>query len=114
MTGPPLRDGADVLHTTRPKVGAAKPDDKVTCGNSFVTDLDVTDGNVAEIAACGCARRRIGNGTFNVPKTNRYDPWDDFGHGRGGPDAMLVTPNQPAFAAYTVFDLGAAARERAR
>ena len=42
MTGPPLHDGADALHTTRPKVGDAKPDGRVTCRNGFVTDLDAT------------------------------------------------------------------------
>ena len=67
MAGPPLRDGADALRTTRPEVGVAGPDGKVTCRNGFGTGLDITSGNAIEIAACGHARRRAGNGTFNVP-----------------------------------------------
>ena len=58
------RRGVDALRVTWPEVGTAKPDGKVTCRNGFV----------AEIAACGRARRRIGNSTSNVPRTNGYDP----------------------------------------
>ena len=53
--GPPLRGGADALRTTRPEVGIAKSDDRVTCRNGFVADLDVTHGNATEITACGRA-----------------------------------------------------------
>ena len=100
MAGPPLRDGADALRTTRLEVDTAKPDGKVTCRNCFVTDPDVTHANVAEIAACGRARRRIGNGTFNVPGTDGYDPEHDFGRDRGGPANLPVAPDLPAFAAH--------------
>ena len=37
-----LRDGVDALRVTRPEVGTTKSDGKVTCGNSFFTDLDIT------------------------------------------------------------------------
>ena len=53
MAGPPLRDGADALRTARPEVGTAGSDGKVAYRNGFVTDPDVTQDNVAEIAACG-------------------------------------------------------------
>ena len=70
MADLPLRDGADALRATWLEVEVSKHNGKVTCRNGFVTDLDVTYANVAEIAACGCARWKIGNGTFNVPETN--------------------------------------------
>ena len=75
---PPLLDGADALRVTRPEVGTAKLGGRVTCRNSFVTDLDVTHGNVAEITACGRARWRIENGTSIAPKTNRYNLKHNF------------------------------------
>jgi hypothetical protein len=43
---------------------------KRTYYNSFVTDLAITPGTVAELAACGRARWKIENETFNVLKTN--------------------------------------------
>ena len=58
MTGPPLRDGADALRTTRPGVGSARPDGRTACHNGFVTDPDVANGYVTETAARGRARRR--------------------------------------------------------
>ena len=114
MAGPPLRDGADALRATWLEVGTARPGGRVTHRNAFVTDLDVTHANVAEIAACGRARWRIGNGTFNVPETNGYDPGHNFGHGRGGPANPPVVPDLLAFAAHTACDPGEAARQRAR
>ena len=100
------------LSTTRPEVGTARPGGKMACRNGFVTDPDVTNGNVAGINACGCARRRIGNGTFNVPGTDGYDPGHNFG--RGGPANLPVVPDPPAIAAHTARDPGEAARQRAR
>ena len=110
MAGPPPRDCADVLRTARPEVGTAKHGDRVTRRNGFVTDPDVTHADVAETAACGRARRRIGNGTFNAPGTDGYDPGYDFGRGRGGPANLPVVPDLSAFAAHTARDLNEAAR----
>ena len=113
MAGPPLRDGADALRVTRPEVGVAKPDGRVTCRNGFVTDLDIAHDNVVEIVACGRARRRIGNGTFNVPGptgTTR-STISDTG---GGPANLPMVPDLPAFAAHAACDLNETARQRAR
>src|SRR3954454_13132646 len=44
----------------------------VTYRNSFVTDLPVDAGSVAELAACGRARWKIENESFNVLKTGGY------------------------------------------
>ena len=90
MAGPPLRDGADAFRTARPEIGTTKPDGRVTYRNGLVIDLDVANGNVAEIAAGGRVQRRIGNGIFNVPGTNGYDPGHNFGHGQSAGGARLV------------------------
>ena len=44
----------------------AMPPASVTYRNSFITDLPVGRDNVAELAACGRARWKIENETFNV------------------------------------------------
>ena len=108
----PLSDGTDALRTARPEVGTARPGGRVPCRNGLVTD--VTHADVAETAACGRARRRIGNGTFNVSGTDGYDPGHDFGHARGNPANLPLVPDLPAFAAHTAHDLNGAARQRAR
>jgi hypothetical protein len=46
---------------------------KVTYRNSFITDLDVSRENVAELASGGRARWKIKNETFNVLKTKGYN-----------------------------------------
>ncbi|TAN55751.1 MAG: hypothetical protein EPN20_19870 [Magnetospirillum sp.] len=74
MEGVPLRDGKDALHVNWLEIEISKPDGKVTYRNSFVTDLPVTRKTVAEIAACGRARWKIENETFNVLKNNGYSP----------------------------------------
>ena len=114
MADPPLRDGADALRVTWLEVEIARSDGRVTYRNGFVTDLDVTQDNVAEIAACGRARWKIENETFNVLKTNGYNLEHNFGHGRGGLANLLVVLNLLAFAAHTACDLGEAAWQRAR
>ena len=114
MADLPLRDGADALRVTWLEVEISRPGGKVTYRNGFVTDLDVTHDNVAEIAACGRARWKIENETFNVLKTNGYNLEHNFGHGRDGLANLLVVLNLLAFAAHTACDLGDAAWQRAR
>ena len=54
-------------------LGGSNPSvDRVTYRNSFITDLPVNRDTVAELAACGRARWKIENETFNVLKNNGY------------------------------------------
>jgi hypothetical protein len=69
--------------------------------NSFITDLPVTTGTVAELAACGRARWKIENETFNVLKSNGYNLEHNFGHGKETLASVLVTLNLLAFAFHT-------------
>ena len=80
-------------------------DGEVTYRNSFVTDLPVGPDNVAELAACGRARWKIENETFNVLKTKGYNIEHNFGHGKRHLAAILVTLNLLAFAIHTVCDI---------
>ncbi len=79
---------------------------KRTYYNSFVTDLAITRDTVAELAACGRARWKIENETFNVLKTNGYNLEHNFGHGKKTLASILVTLNLLAFAFHTAAYLG--------
>ena len=73
MADVPLRDGDDALLVNWLEVEITKPGGaKPTYRCSFVTDLPVSHETVAELAACGRARWKIENETFNVLKTGGY------------------------------------------
>jgi len=86
----------------------------VTYRNSFVTDLPVDAGSVAELAACGRARWKIENESFNVLKTGGYHLEHNFGHGMAHLSALLACLNLLAFAIHTVCDLAEGAWRKAR
>jgi len=105
MEGVPLRDGKDALFVNWLEIEIAKPNGKVTYRNSFVTDLAVTRKTAAEIAACGRARWKIENETFNVLKNNGYNLEHNFGHGKDTLASLLVALNLLAFAMHNACDL---------
>jgi hypothetical protein len=110
----PLRDGKDALIVNWLEIEISDATGKVTYRNSFVTDLPVNKGNVAELAACGRARWKIENETFNTLKTKGYNLEHNFGHGKENLSALLATMNLIAFAMHTVADLVDAAWKAAR
>jgi hypothetical protein len=102
----PLRDGKDALLVNWFEIEIVNPKGEVTYRNSFITDLPVGPDNVAELAACGRARWKIENETFNVLKTKGYNLEHSFGHGKLHLAAVLLTLNLLAFAIHTVCDIG--------
>ena len=56
LSAVPMRDTKDALNVNWFSVEIQNAKGKRTYCNSFVTDLSVTSGNVAELAACGRAR----------------------------------------------------------
>lgn len=105
LTEVPLRAGDDALIVNWFSIEIRNAKGKVTYSNSFVTDLPVTAETVAELAACGRARWKIENETFNVLKTNGYHLEHNFGHGKESLASVLVTLNLLAFAFHTVSQL---------
>jgi hypothetical protein len=97
----PSRATDDALAVTWISIELHNATGKRTYHNSFVTDLDVNAGKVAEIAACGRARWKIENETFNVLKTNGYNLEHNFGHGKETLASVLVVLNLLAFAFHT-------------
>jgi hypothetical protein len=109
----PLRDGKDALLVNWLSIEIINAAGKTTYRNSFVTDLPVDRTTVAALAACGRARWKIENETFNVLKTKGYNLEHNFGHGKAHLAAVLATLNLLAFACHTVCDLAEALWRRA-
>jgi hypothetical protein len=91
----------------------ANPKGEVTHTNSFITDLPVDRTTVVELAACGRARWKIENETFNVLKTKGYNLEHNFGHGKQNLASVLATLNLLAFACHSVCDLAETAWRQA-
>ena len=114
MEDVPLRDGRDALKVNWLEIEISKPNGKVTYRNSFVTDLPITKQSAAEIAACGRARWKIENETFNVLKNNGYNLEHNFGHGKDTLASLLVALNLLAFAMHNACDLVEASWQEGR
>ena len=105
LGGVPLRDGKDALEVNWFEMEIIDAKGRTTYRNSWVSDLPVDAGNVAEMAACGRARWKIENETFNVLKNGGYNLEHNFGHGKQNLAAILVSLNLLAFAFHTVCDI---------
>ena len=114
MTGLPIRDGDDALRVNWFEIEIARPNGAVTYRNAFVTDLDINRHTVAELAACGRARWKIENETFNVLKHRGYHLEHNFGHGKKTLASVLVALNLLAFALHGACDLIETLWQRAR
>src|SRR5271157_550998 len=102
----PLRAGDDALKVNWFEIEIRNAQGETTYRNSFITDLPVDRENVVELAACGRARWKIENETFNVLKNKGYNLEHSFGHGKQNLAAILVALNLLAFAIHTVCDIG--------
>jgi len=101
----PLRDGADAMTVNWLSIDIINAKGKVAYSNSFVTDLPVDRHSVAELAACGRARWKIENESFNTLKTKGYNLEHNFGHGKEHLAAVLASLNLLAFSFHTVCEL---------
>lgn len=114
MEDVPIRDGNGALHVNWFMIEIINKAGKVTYANSFVTDLPVNKKTVSDLAACGRARWKIENETFNTLKTKGYHLEHNFGHGKEHLASLLVTMNLLSFAIHTVCDLVAGQWRKAR
>jgi hypothetical protein len=101
----PLRDGADAMTVNWLMIEIRNAAGEVTYRNSFITDLPTDRDTVVELSACGRARWKIENESFNVLKTKGYNLEHNFGHGKKHLSAVLATLNLLAFAFHTVAEL---------
>ncbi len=93
----PLRATDDAILVNWFSIETFNAKGKRTYYNSFVTDLAITRDTVAELAACGRARWKIENETFNVLKTNGYNLEHNFGHGKKTLASILIAPQSDRF-----------------
>jgi hypothetical protein len=101
----PLRDGKDAVLVNWIGFEILDAKGAVKYKTAFVTSLPVTRANVAEIVACGRARWKIENESFNVLKNHGYELEHNFGHGEEYLAMTLAALNMLAFAWHTVLDL---------
>ena len=113
LSAVPLRATEDALIVNWLSVEILNDKGKRTYHNSFVTDLPVSAGTVADLAACGRARWKIENETFNVLKTGGYNLEHNFGHGRETLASVLVVLNLLAFGFHTTARLAVLAWRQA-
>ena len=106
LQGVPLRAGGDALTVNWFEIEIVNGRGETTWRNSFITDLPVDRDTVADLAACGRARWKIENETFNVLKNKGYNLEHSFGHGKQNLAAILVSLNLLAFAIHTICDIG--------
>lgn len=102
MCGVPLRGDASAMTVNWLMIEISNPAGKLTHRNSFITDMPVDRATVAELAACGGARWKIENESFNTLKNQGYHLEHNFGHGSRNLSAVLTTLNLLAFACHTV------------
>ncbi len=113
LNGVPLRDTKDALIVNWFSVEIQDGKGRTTYRNSFVTDLPVSTETVADLAACGRARWKIENETFNVLKTGGYNLEHNFGHGKETLANLLATLNLLAFAFHAVSQIAVLAWKNA-
>lgn len=101
----PIRDGEDAVRVDWIGFEIVNARGVVTYKTAFITSLPVSKDNVADILACGRARWKIENESFNVLKNHGYELEHNFGHGEQYLAMTLAALNLLAFAWHTVLDL---------
>ena len=101
----PLRDGKDAILVNWIGFDILDAKGQVKYSMAWVTSLPVSKDNVAEIVACGRARWKIENESFNVLKNHGYELEHNFGHGQKFLAMTLAALNLLAFSWHTVLEL---------
>ena len=74
--------------------------------NSWVTDLEVTAKNVAEIVRVGRAKWKVENEQFNVQKNGGYHLTHNYGHGQQHLSAVFYYLNLVAYLTHVILARG--------
>lgn len=102
--GVPLRDSEDALFVNWCKITTTLPDGKIKYSNTFVTNFEISEKNVAAIVANGRARWKVENENNNVLKNRGYHLTHNFGHGTNHLSELLLTFNLLAFLFHTILE----------
>src|SRR3984957_20178646 len=101
----PIRDGKDAILVNWIGFEIVDAKGKDAYSMAWETRLPVSKENVGEIVACGRARWKIENESFNVLKNHGYELEHNFGHGQKFLAMTLAALNLLAFAWHTVLEL---------
>jgi hypothetical protein len=101
----PLR-ADDAVDTTLVEVWQRNRAGELVYHNSWVTNLEVTTENVAEIVSIGRAKWKIENEQFNVQKNGGYHLEHSFGHGQKNLSAVFYYLNLVAYVSHLILGLG--------
>lgn len=78
---------------------------KVTYKGSWVTDIEVTEENIIELAKAGRCRWKIENECFNSLKTQGYEITHNYGHGQAHLSYNMYLLTLLAFFYHQIFEL---------
>lgn len=101
----PLR-ADDAVYTTLVEVWQRNRAGELVYHNSWVTNLEVTKENVAEMVLIGRAKWKIENEQFNVQKNGGYHLEHNFGHGKKNLSAVFYYLNLVAYLSHIIMGLG--------
>lgn len=101
----PLR-ADDAVYTTLIEVWQRNKAGELVYHNSWVTNLEVTKENVAEIVSIGRAKWKIENEQFNVQKNGGYHLEHNFGHGQPNLSAVFYYLNVLAYVSHIIMSMG--------
>jgi hypothetical protein len=87
---------------------------KVVYHNSFITDVEVSAENVADLVGIGRAKWKIENEQFNVQKNQGYELEHNYGHGKHNLSHNFYLINLLSFVAHKVLERGSQRYERIR
>lgn len=88
------------------EVWERKKEGELLYHNSWVTDLDVTEENVAKIMWIGRSKWKIENEQFNVQKNHGYELEHNYGHGKKGLGMVFYFLNLLAFVVHQILERG--------
>jgi len=87
---------------------------KLLYHNSWITDLEVDEGNIAEIVRIGRSRWKIENEQFNVQKNQGYELEHNYGHGKQNLSQVFYLLNLLAYVTHIILEKGDRLYQRSR
>lgn len=109
----PLRADGQVW-VTYLEVWERNKEGKQVYHNGFVTDLEVTSGNVREIVGIGRSKWKIENEQFNIQKNHGYHLEHNYGHGEQNLSAVFYYLNLIAYLIHIILEKGDREFQKAR
>jgi hypothetical protein len=98
----PTKGGDNALDTNWCEITLSNEENKILYHNCFITDIEINDKNVVDIASYGRARWKIENENNNTIKTQGYHAEHNFGHGKQYLSQTLFSLNVLTFLMHTI------------